>query len=118
MNAPEDMTTAELNSRLDELTTELGRRHDSMLAANGRDDGARISSPIGPALSAWPSAWSSRSCAPDGERVPRCDPAVAQRGVYLLDLPGPWADGVYLTADDAGHHNLLVDAVILCKVTE
>jgi len=50
--------------------------------------------------------------------VPRCDPAVAQRGVYLLDLPGPWADGVYLTADDAGHHNLLVDAVILCKVTE
>lgn len=50
MNAPEDMTTAELNSRLDELTTELGRRHDSMLAANGRDDGARISSPIGPAL--------------------------------------------------------------------
>jgi len=45
MNAPEDMTTAELNSRLDELTTELGRRHDSMLAANGRDD-----FPIGPAL--------------------------------------------------------------------
>ena len=44
--------------------------------------------------------------------------AGARFAVYLLDLPGPWADGVYLTADDAGHHNLLVDAVILCKVTE